>query len=85
MEQSAAFVSTYMTEYVIIVPSFVTYNLLRSVDLAGKKEWKITTDSDTTWRAYQSEMKDIRNKIINCLYFQFRFLLTQINTEQKFV
>ena len=73
MEQSAAFVSTYMTEYGIIVPSFVTCNLLRSADLAGKKEWKITTDSDTTWRAYQSEVKDIRNKIINCLYFSFAF------------
>ena len=85
MEQSAAFVSTYMTEYGIIVPSFVTCNLLRSADLAGKKEWKITTDSDTTWRAYQSEVKDIRNQIINCLYFEFRFLFTQINTEQKFV
>ena len=64
MEQSAAFVSTYTTEYGIIVPSFVTCNLLRSADLAGKKEWKITTDSDTTWRAYQSEVKDIRKKII---------------------
>ena len=37
--------------------------LLRRADIAQKKDWKIVTDSGTTWRSYQNEVKDFRNKV----------------------
>ena len=48
--KSVAFVSTYMMDNRINVPSIETCNLLRSADLAEEEEGKIAIDSDTTWQ-----------------------------------
>ena len=64
MEQSEAFVKTYTSDKRIPLPTYVTCNLLRSADIAQKKDCKIAIDSDTTWRSYQNEVKEFRNKVL---------------------
>ena len=48
----------------IPVLPYVTTNLLKSADIFEKTEWKISTTTDTTWRSYQLEVKDLRNNIL---------------------
>ena len=66
MEQSEAFVKTYTSDKRIPLPTYVTCNLLRSADIAQKKDWKIAIDSETTWRSYQNEVKDLEIKFYLC-------------------
>ena len=63
-EQSKAFISTQMIANGIPVLPYVTTNLLKSADIFEKTEWKISTTTDTTWRSYQLEVKDLRNNIL---------------------
>ena len=63
-EQSKAYISTQMIANGIPVLPYVTTNLLKSADIFEKTEWKISTTTDTTWRSYQLEVKDLRNNIL---------------------
>ena len=63
-EQSKAFINTQMIANGIPVLPYVTTNLLKSADIFEKTEWKISTTTDTTWRSYQLEVKDLRNNIL---------------------
>ena len=64
VEQYEAFIKVHITENQIFVPPFVTTNLLKSADIAEKKDWKISITNNTTWRAYQKVVKEFRNDIL---------------------
>ena len=53
-----------MTENQIFVPPFVTTNLLKSADIAEKKDCKTSITNDTTWRAYPKVVKELTNDIL---------------------
>ena len=63
-EQATAFIEKYVEGNNYPVPPYLTTNLLLSSDMFQKKEWKISHTTDTTWRSYQGEVKEMRNNVL---------------------
>ena len=85
MEQSEAFVKTYMSEKKLLPPTYVTCSLLRRADIAQKKDWKIVTDSGTTWRSYQNEVKDFITNPIYLIDMSLRIHLDYLHIRNLFL
>ena len=54
LEQADAFIKTHIAGNGVPTQLFVTTKLLRSADISMKKEWKISTTAETTWRSYMN-------------------------------